>query len=310
MIDIVLTVLLVLILIFVVVISLGLAHFMSRPKTISDEKAVAELEENGYLNYYETLPKNDYSVKSFDGYELFAQFIPGSVESKNYVLINHGYTSSHYWNAKYVKIYRELGFNCILYDCRGHGRNQKTYCSLGFREHKDFLCMIEDTYERYGRDIVLGSHGESMGSAIQCLALASKPSIQFVVNDCGFSSLEELIKEKLRVWFHLPKFFIWPAFVANSLLYHYSFFKVRPIDALADNRIPICFIHGMADSFISPHHSIRMWQKTKGYKEIHMIDEAEHAVSVNTDPDKYKQIVLEFLCKIGILQIKEQEWIR
>ena len=41
-----------------------------------------------------------------------------------------------------------------------------------------------------------------------------------------------------------------------------------------------------------------MKAETKGYSEIHLIDGAEHAVSVLTDPEGYKAHVQGFLTAI------------
>ena len=70
---------------------------------------------------------------------------------------------------------------------------------------------------------------------------------------------------------------------------------MRPIDSLAENEIPILFIHGAEDSFILPEHSERMQKETKGYSELHLIPGAAHAASILTAPAEYKGIVAAFL---------------
>ena len=72
---------------------------------------------------------------------------------------------------------------------------------------------------------------------------------------------------------------------------------MRPIDSLADNVIPILFIHGAEDHFIPPEHSQRMMKDTKGYAEVHLIPGAGHAESILTDPETYQQLVSSFLEK-------------
>lgn len=41
----------------------------------------------------------------------------------------------------------------------------------------------------------------------------------------------------------------------SSLSFRADLKQASPIDAPADNRIPICFLHGEDDSFIPPEHS-------------------------------------------------------
>ena len=73
---------------------------------------------------------------------------------------------------------------------------------------------------------------------------------------------------------------------------------MRPIDSLSDNAIPICFIHGAADSFIPPANSEAMQKATRGYSELHLIEGAGHAQSMLKNPQEYREIVDQFIGKI------------
>ncbi|MCR5655554.1 MAG: alpha/beta hydrolase [Lachnospiraceae bacterium] len=83
-------------------------------------------------------------------------------------------------------------------------------------------------------------------------------------------------------------------FVMHSLL------KMRPIDSLDENEIPILFLHGAEDSFILPKNSEDMAKRTKGKSEIHLIPGAEHAKSILTDPILYQKYVEGFLEDLGM----------
>ncbi|MBR1440099.1 MAG: alpha/beta hydrolase, partial [Lachnospiraceae bacterium] len=83
--------------------------------------------------------------------------------------------------------------------------------------------------------------------------------------------------------------------------YHYSFGKMRPIDALSENTVPMLFIHGDADQLIPYQNSERMAAKTAGYSEVRLIPGATHAESVLKDPAAYREYVGAFLKKIEVL---------
>ncbi len=242
----------------------------------------------------------EYEIRSYDGYILHAQMYScgdtgkEQKESKKYIILIHGYTLNRYGELKYMPLYRELGYNCIVYDHRGHGLNEKAVCTYGIREGKDLMAVIDDTYRRFGEDIWLGLTGESLGSATEITALKYKPRVHFLVNDCGFAEIVPIMQRGLAR-LHMPVWLIYPASFACRLMYGYSMTKARPIDSLKDNTVPICFIHGEKDSFITPDHSVRMSKATKGYQELHIIKDAEHAKAINTDPELYKKIVTDFV---------------
>lgn len=281
------------------VLSARLARFVAQPH----HETLAEAEKNEKTHPelwggYDAFPHTDYTVTSFDGYLLHAQLIPAEKPSKKFVVISHGYTVNRYCSVKYAGIYRELGYQCIIYDDRGHGENVPCKCTLGVTESRDLIAVIDDARRRWGSDISIGLHGESMGSGLQVMALRYHPDVKFIVNDCGYADLRNVLEGGLKKNFHLPKFFVLPASAMCRVLYGYFFSQCRPIDELKENRVPICFIHGEADSFISSSNSERMHAAAAGYSELHLFPGAEHARSYASDPPRYRRTVAAFLAKV------------
>ena len=250
-------------------------------------------------NHYDTSwfgkpETTDYIVKSYDGYELHATYVPNAEETSRYVILTHGYTDNRLGMMKYMKIYFDAGYNCIIYDIRDHGENARSFCTYSIRESQDLISMINDTYERYGKDIFLGLHGESLGAATTVRAMMYHPDVKFAVADCGFADIENVLEGVMK-YSHLPVSALKAASKMAKLKYGYEFSEMRPIDALADNKVPFLFIHGENDTFILPDNSRRMKEATAGYAELHLIPGAKHANSVLTDPEKYAEYVKEFL---------------
>lgn len=222
--------------------------------------------------------------------------VKNPVETDKYVIISHGFKSNRYGAVKYVDTYMDLGFNCIIYDLRDHGENAKTALSLGQFESEDLEKLIEDSYSRYG-NIKLGLHGESMGAATSLMVLAKKPKVDFVVADCGFSNLYDLLHtayDVAKVGAVLPS-----VNIAMKLRYGYDMKKTSPKDALVGNEVPICFIHGEADTFILPENSQVNKAATAGYSEIHLVPDAAHARSREVLGEaEYRSIISNFLNNI------------
>lgn len=275
-----------------------LADYSMKIRRQTLEQARQWQSEHYDISWYDTIKKQDYTVKSYDGYVLHVQKIFNSQPTDRYMLISHGYTDNHIGSLKYTRMYLDLGFNVILYDLRGHGENEPTFCTYSIRERRDLEALIRDSRARYPEAKLFGIHGESLGSATSIAVLEYKPPIDFVVADCGFSEITTVMQGGLR-GMHLPAWLVHWASVCAKVRFGYYYHQMRPIDSLKDNQIPILFIHGDKDDFIIPAHSQKMQQATKGYSEIHLIPGATHAASILTAPEDYKRYVREFLQKIG-----------
>ena len=256
---------------------------------------VSEWEARRYdTSFYDELEKTDYTVKADDGYVLHAELLKNPKPSNKYVIISHGYTDNRMGDLKYVQMYLDLGFNCIIYDLRGHGENEKTFTTYGIREGKDLDTIIKDTRKRYPDISEVGLHGESLGAATTITCLKYKPDIDFAVADCGFAEIESVLRGVYKQ-VHAPSFLVDVTDIGARLRYHYAIKDMRPIDSLDDNEVPILFIHGSADVLIDPQHSYDMAERTKGRSEVHIIKGAQHAGSMFKDPEQYRAIVKEFL---------------
>ena len=252
--------------------------------------------ENKLWGEYDDYEKEDYIVKGLNDYDLHVTLVKNPIPSDKYVIISHGFKSNRYGAVKYVDSYIDLGFNCIIYDMRDHGENAKATVSLGQFESEDLYKLIEDTYNRYGM-IKLGLHGESMGAATSLMVLSKKPKVDFVVADCGFSNLYDLIYKAYDI---AKTPFVLPSVnTAMKLRYGYDMKKTSPKDALVGNEVPVCFIHGEADTFILPDNSQVNKAATAGYSELHLVPNAAHAQSREVLGEaEYRGIIGDFLNNI------------
>ena len=275
-----------------------MARLAVRPKVRTLEYEKELLLKQDYIKTERLEVTEEYKVKTFDGHNLWVGLIQGNPESKYYVVLSHGYTSSRYGMYKYAVLWKKLGYNCVIYDNRGHGANEPVVISFGIRESRDLMAVIEDTYKRYGSDIRLGLHGESMGAGLQVMALAHNPKVDFIVNDCGYSEVLPVLRWKVNHKYHLPKWLPDLASPYCKLFFGYRFEEVRPIDCLKENEIPICFVHGTGDSFTAHWHSEKMHESNKGYKELHLFEGIEHAECALSDSDRYLEMMKGFVEKV------------
>ena len=217
---------------------------------------------------------------------------------KKVAIIAHGLTAAKEADIKYAKIFYELGYNVIIFDERYFGESEARYCTLGMKEADDIKCLCEYARTRFGDDCFIGLHGESMGGAsVLRMLLNFKPD--FVVADCPFSDLQLLIKELARRRAGIlgtPARYV--ARLIGYMRYKYDYFKVKPIDAVREADVPICFMHGEDDMLINASNSREMYELCKNpLSEIHIFKGADHALSIATDRHSYEVCVQNFVKK-------------
>ncbi|MDC7292309.1 alpha/beta hydrolase [Butyrivibrio sp. DSM 10294] len=302
----------VIITVLIIAVAYALAAYAVRGKRCSLEET-AEIERKDDPQGAAFIGKGTpYTINGYEGYVLHAEHIKSECgDGKHFVILTHGFSSTRHGALKYVPIFIKRGYDCIIYDLRGHGENlfgdstkmparigRKHICTFSKKECRDLLCVIRDTRERYGKDILLGLHGESLGAASTISALRYKPDVAFAVEDCGFADIINVQKVGLKNM-HLPPFLVYFASVAAGIIYGYFFTSVKPETAITDNEVPLLIMHGEADDFIVPDNARRIYEAQKGYKRIELFEGAGHAMSRFASPDRYEQIVNEFLDEQG-----------
>ncbi|NLY81245.1 MAG: alpha/beta hydrolase [Clostridiales bacterium] len=294
-------VLILLVVLIVFFVAWRLLQLSINPKRFTTLESMEHEKAKGNLEGYDALYKEEYIIKSYDNYELHVTYVPN--DSDRFVIITHGHTSTKWSSIKYLMMYRKLGYSAVIYDTRNHGDNKRGYITLGLNESKDLLEVIKDTRSKYGEDIYLGLHGESMGAAISNMVLKYKPEVEFVVSDCGYADFVTLAKTIAKSKYHMAEPIADLGNLLCKMTYKFDLNEAKPIDVIRNNYVPICFIHGDSDSLIDKKNAEMMYKENPGYKELHMFEGAQHAQSYSSDQVKYTKIIDEFLNKVeGISQ--------
>ncbi len=273
-----------------------LAHFVMNGKRPTLEEAWEWQSARYDTSFYDDLEKTDYLVEGYDGYQLHVQLLANPSPTDRYVILTHGNTDNHIGSLKYVPMYMDLGYNCIVYDMRGHGEDEPTFTTYGILEGKDLAELVKDTRERYPGLGRLGLHGESLGASTTIEALAYGPEVDFAVSDCAFADVETVLGQRLKTA-HAPGFLVPLADLGIRVLYGYSIYDMRPIEALDKSRVPILFVHGDADATVPPQSARDLYDRAKGVRELHYVAGADHAESILKAPEEYREVVAAFVSK-------------
>lgn len=276
----------------------ALLTYVIKPKRISLENCMEIEKSKDFWGDFEVFEKEECDIVAEDGYLLHGILLknPGD----KYVIITHGYRYTRWGSVKYANLFYKLGYNVYIYDLRHHGNNVNCFCSMGHHESKDILAIAEYLRERFGEEIEIGLHGESLGAASSMLALGEDDRFAFCVEDCGFADLGLLLERLCKKRIGFPEKVSHLASVACKVRYGYRLDEIMPIEGVRKNdRTPILFIHGDADDFITPDHCAMLYQASRAKKEMVLFEGAMHAKSFEVDRDRYYSVVENFLREIG-----------
>ncbi len=194
-------------------------------------------------------------VKSRDGLELAAWWVPAGRERKAALLV-HGLHASK--SSPYVlpalPVYARLGFGVLLLDLRAHGASPGRRTTLGALEVRDVQGGLDWLAQRgYPREAVV-LHGWSMGAAT-VLQVAAGEAVRAVVADSGYARLSRLLRQRMGP-------LLYPgAALASRWLLGVNPAAVAPEEAAARLRAagtPLFLLHGSADRTVPYDHARRL----------------------------------------------------
>ncbi len=251
---------------------------------------------------WEKQPKEVVQIQSQYGYMLSGYFLPTAGSHKT-VIILHGIKASISTAIKYMGAFQRNGFNIMLLDLRMHGESGGKSCTFGYYEKYDLKTVVDWVYTRMGMGGVVGVHGESLGAAVALQYAAIDDRAGFIVANCGFADLRELLAYRFRYDFHLPGWLFIPlADFFCTVISGMSFDSVSPIRDMSYIQAPVCIIHGADDAYVPVEMAQRLFNaKQHGIRHLHIVPGARHAESYQVNPEAYNQIIAEFLSRFGML---------
>ncbi|WP_332238825.1 alpha/beta hydrolase [Sporolactobacillus sp. KGMB 08714] len=247
---------------------------------------------------FEAQNKEVISFESPFGYRIHGYYIPADPSgSKKFMIFCHGVTVSLLTSIKYAKLFLNRGFNVVLYDERRHGRTGGRTSSYGYYEKDDLAAVVRWVHQRFGEDILLGIHGESMGAAtlLQYAGLV-EDSADFYIADCPFSDFTDELRYLLKNDYHLPE---WPILPVTALFLRlrdgYRLSRVSPLLGVPNIKHPVLFIHSKNDPFIPAGMTEKLYQAKADKKQLFIAENGGHACSYSDNPEAYEKVLDRFL---------------
>ncbi|MBR4461004.1 MAG: alpha/beta hydrolase [Erysipelotrichaceae bacterium] len=228
---------------------------------------------------------------SFDGLKLYGEDIHNH-DSNRYMIFVHGIWGDKRFSYPRAYEFDKLGYNVLVIDQRAAGNSEGKYYTYGFKESMDLSLWIDYLVNTYpGVQICL--YGVSMGAATVMLSTRNglPENVKCIVEDCGFSSMEEqfdcVLREDYNLFFTKAILKMLDDRMGNEFGFHFKDVVVKEV--LDGNEIPILFIHGEEDKFVPFEMSLRLYNHNKGPKKYYPVSGLAHT-EANQDPDYYKNV--------------------
>ncbi|MCI1986220.1 MAG: alpha/beta hydrolase [Lactobacillus sp.] len=233
-----------------------------------------------------------------DGQHLAALWLEHPHSNKA-VIIGHGYKGTGITMSNYAHMFYDMGFSVLLPDDRGHGQSDGRYISFGWLDRLDYLDWLHKMVAHLGADCELLLFGTSMGGATVSLVAGEKKlpqQVKAIVEDCGYTSLDDELTYLIHELFHLPKRPL--VSLASFINYRRLGFLISRVDveaALRRNHRPLLVIHGQKDVYVPTWMGQQNFAASAGPKALWLVPNAIHAESYWVDPKAYREHIAKFI---------------
>lgn len=263
-------------------------------EVINKQKSKVDVE-----NWLKEVNTEETNIVSEDGLNLWGKLYFQEEKSDKWVIIAHGYTSSHEDVQPIALNFYNEGYNVLTPDMRAHGNSEGKYIGMGWLDRKDMLLWIDYVLSLDSNSqIVL--YGESMGGATVMMTSGEDlPSnVKAIVEDCGYTSVQEMFEAQLYERFGLPSFPILNAAeIVTNIRAKYNFHEASALEQVKKSKTPILFTHGGNDTYVPTEMVYRLYEAANCEKDILIIDGAGHGSAPDVDPITYYDKVFSFLDK-------------
>ncbi|HRF59758.1 MAG TPA: alpha/beta hydrolase [Fimbriimonadaceae bacterium] len=242
------------------------------------------------------------SFHTRDGVELRGWWMPAE-NARSVAVLCHGYMMNRCELAPLALLLHQRGVSCLVFDFRAHGTSRGKRTGLGWHERWDVEAAVKWVKERCpGLPVV--AIGSSMGGAAIAFAAAEDPNLaDAFIFDSAYSRLDTA---SLGWWRFLGGKPLMVA-LAPTLGFCRALLGFRLRDADVARALPLIaekpslILHGDRDSLALPSEAERNLAASGSHAKLVWFEGCDHSQGRFREPDRYNEIVLEFLSDAGIV---------
>ena len=219
-----------------------------------------------------------------------------------WIIIIHGYNNNCTSFLSQAKHFYDMGFNLLLVDLRGHGISEGKYIGMGWHDRLDIKQWINEIIDKdQHAEIVL--YGVSMGAATVMMTAGEilPKQVKLGIEDCGYTSAYEVfllqLKNMLGFGHFLSKIIMYVSNIVTRLKTGSWVTEASSLRQLKKSNLPMLFIHGDSDTFITTEMVKHCYNAHNAYKEQVIVPDSIHAMNNFIEPDLYWNSVKAFIKK-------------
>lgn len=233
------------------------------------------------------------NLQSSDGVRLNAWWLAPGRQNGRAVMLCHGVADSAYGALGFAPLFLKNGYSVLLPESRGHGESLG-FVSYGVLEADDTVLWLRWIKSNHVNDVF--GLGESLGGAILIQSLARGADFRAIVAESSYSSFEAVANERVGRFVPSPlaSILVWEGVLYTSVRYGVNLSNARPDVAIAQARVRILLIHGLADNETSPTQSMRLAKINPQMAKLWLVPDAKHTGAYATAPNIFEQQVLQW----------------
>lgn len=279
---------------FIILVAHILSHKITRPHCITRAEHIDRMNKAGFSYDESKYERKPVEFTLSDGYVIHGDISMNEKPSNKFCILLHGHATTREGAVRYGEPFYNLGYNLVFYDERGHGDNERTDITMGYKESMDLAEIINQLKAKYG-DIEIVLQGVSMGAATALMTPKYIKDIKYIVSDSSYLSLKSIMGELINkyikgAYLYVPYI---DMFLKNQ--HHFELDDVEPYKVIEDTNIPILYIHGGRDVFVKAKNCDFLFEHTKSdIKEKWIFPSCGHGNSIIYEKEKYLEIIYNF----------------
>ena len=250
------------------------------------------------ISYNKSKPFKEIKIKSYDKKTLFGRLYEAENKKAPLVIFFHGYRSSPYRDSAGVfDFYNKMGYSLLLVSQRAHEKSEGKFLTMGIKERKDCLSWIEYAEENLKESEKIVLCGVSMGGSTVLMAAGEKlpERVKGIISDSAFSSAKAIMQKvigEMKLNKKITYFFI----KLGGILFGKVNLDETDVKAqLKKAKLPIFFIHSIADAFVPYSMTKESFDLYENKKEFFSVEDVGHGMSYFSDKEGLMNNLKKFI---------------
>jgi dipeptidyl aminopeptidase/acylaminoacyl peptidase len=209
--------------------------------------------------------------KSYDNMHLAALMLLPEQTPRGVIVVLHGLTDRKESMLDIAEAFADAGYLTVAPDLRAHGASGGRYTSMGYREKRDMVALL-DYLAAQGCDVShTGVLGGSLGAAVALQWAGIDSRVKAVVAVAPFAEL----RSEMEYFYRAHDISPLKAFLLETAAQsegRFSINEVSPLAAVRSIHTPILFAHGRQDDIIPINESRRLFEAARGPVALEEVD--------------------------------------